>query len=235
LYFVDSTIVKAHRCASRGKGGEKAGNRSQSRRGRTTKTHAVVDTKGCPLDLTVTGGQVHDSQVVEEVLNTTRPPLAVSADKAYDSKQARQQIKDALPVIPRATRYDKLARNFLAATLMIGTLYWISLCVQTLDAKRRPFRAALCPKYRNCGILPFIHHREHAPSLVGRLLVTFPPKVLLSGRVRTRCRLLGFLHSRVRLVVVTLSGERRIGSPNHKGAGYRKRNDTHRNPPPLWC
>ena len=26
-----------------------------------------------------------------------------------------------------ATRYDKLARNFLAATLMIGTLYWIRL------------------------------------------------------------------------------------------------------------
>ena len=26
-----------------------------------------------------------------------------------------------------ATRYDKLARNFLAATLMIGTLYWIKL------------------------------------------------------------------------------------------------------------
>jgi transposase len=27
LYFIDSTIVKAHRCASGGKGGEKSGNR----------------------------------------------------------------------------------------------------------------------------------------------------------------------------------------------------------------
>ena len=115
------------------------------------------------MNFTVTGGQVHDSQVVEEVFNTPRSPLAVSADKAYDSKEARQQIKDegALPVIPSrsnatkkahcpkrfyrkrhkienffcrakdwrriATRYDKLARNFLAATLMIGTLYWIGL------------------------------------------------------------------------------------------------------------
>jgi transposase len=26
-----------------------------------------------------------------------------------------------------ATRYDKLARNFLAAILMVGTLYWIKL------------------------------------------------------------------------------------------------------------
>jgi transposase len=50
----------------------------------------------------VTGGQVHDSQVVEEILNTPRSPLAVTADKAYDSEKVRQQIKDegALPVIP---------------------------------------------------------------------------------------------------------------------------------------
>ena len=108
-------------------------------------------------------GQVHDSQVVEEVLNTPRPPLVVTADKAYDSQTARQQIKDegALPIIPNrrnaikqaycpkrfyrqrhkienffcrikdwrriATRYDKLARNFLAAATLIGALYWIKL------------------------------------------------------------------------------------------------------------
>ena len=50
----------------------------------------------------VTGGQVHDSQVVEEILNTPRSPLAVTADKAYDSEKVRQQIRDegALPVIP---------------------------------------------------------------------------------------------------------------------------------------
>jgi transposase len=111
----------------------------------------------------VTGGQVHDSQVVEEILNTRRSPLVVTADKAYDSQKVRQQIKDegALPVIPNrsnatkkaycpkhfyrrrhkienlfcrikdwrriATRYDKLARNFLAATTLVGALYWLKL------------------------------------------------------------------------------------------------------------
>jgi transposase len=66
-----------------------------SRGGRTTKIHAIVDSKGRPLSFTVTGGQVHDSQVVEEVLNTPRAPLAVTADKAsYDSEKMRQQIKD---------------------------------------------------------------------------------------------------------------------------------------------
>jgi transposase len=111
----------------------------------------------------VTGGQVHDRQVVEEVLDTLKPPLAVSADKAYDSETVRQHITDegALPVIPSrsnatkkaycpkriyrrrhkienyfcrirdwrriATRYDKFARNFLAAAALVGALYWIKL------------------------------------------------------------------------------------------------------------
>jgi transposase len=134
-----------------------------SRGGRSTKIHAIVDSKGRPLNFAVTGGQVHDSQVVGEVLDTPRPPLAVTADKAYDSAKVRQQIKDegALPVIPSrsnaakkaycpkrfyrrrhkienyfcrikdwrriATRYDKLARNFLAATALVGAFYWIKL------------------------------------------------------------------------------------------------------------
>ena len=73
-----------------------------SRGGRSTKIHAVVDSKGRPLNFILTGGNVHDSQVVEEVLETPRAPYVVSADKAYDSQKVRQQIKDegALPVIP---------------------------------------------------------------------------------------------------------------------------------------
>jgi hypothetical protein len=49
----------------------------------------------------VTGGQTHDSQVIEEILTTPRSPLAVTADKAYDMEKVRQQIKveGALPII----------------------------------------------------------------------------------------------------------------------------------------
>jgi ATP phosphoribosyltransferase len=72
-------------------------------------------------------GRSHDSQVVEEVLNTPRSPLVVTADKAYDSQTARQQIKDEGGWRRIATRYDKLARNFLAAATLIGALYWIKL------------------------------------------------------------------------------------------------------------
>ena len=129
-------------CGQRGKRGEQNQAIGISRGGRSTS-------------------QVHDSQVVGDVLDTPKPPLAITADKAYDSERVRQQIKDegALPIIPSrsnatkkaycpkrfyrrrhtienyfccikdwrriATRYDKLARNFLAAAALVGALFWI--------------------------------------------------------------------------------------------------------------
>ena len=64
----------------------------------------------------MTGGQVHDSQVVEEILNTLRAPLAVTADKAYDSGKVRQQIRDegALPVIPNRCTATKESASISA-------------------------------------------------------------------------------------------------------------------------
>jgi transposase len=114
-----------------------------------------------PLSFTLTGGQAHDSQSTQDLLDTPHTPLVVVGDKGYDSQRARQQIKDtgALPIIPSrenarekaycpkriyrcrhtienffcrikdwrriATRYDKLARNFLAAIHLVAALYWI--------------------------------------------------------------------------------------------------------------
>lgn len=111
----------------------------------------------------MTGGQVHDNQVVGELLQAPQPALVVAGDKAYDSKTVRQTIKDdgAVPVIPSrsnavkkarcpkriyrqrhkienffcrikdwrrlATRFDKLARNFLAAICLVAALYWATL------------------------------------------------------------------------------------------------------------
>jgi len=64
--------------------------------------HAIVDSKGRPFNFTVTCGEVHDSQVVGEVLDTPRAPLAITVDMVYDSEKVRQPINDegALPVIP---------------------------------------------------------------------------------------------------------------------------------------
>src|ERR1039457_1870351 len=163
-----SVSDRQHHCESSPRGERrKRGEKNQAigitRGGRTTKIHAIVDSKGRPLSFMVTGGQVHDSQVVEEILNTPRSPLAGRADKAYDSKKGRNQTKEEgpWPITPSrytalkkaycpkriyrrrhkienffcrikdwrriATRYDKLARNYLAATTLIGALYWIKL------------------------------------------------------------------------------------------------------------
>ena len=41
-----------------------------------------------PLHFTLTGGHVHDSQAVEDVLDTPKSPLVVTADKAYNNQKA---------------------------------------------------------------------------------------------------------------------------------------------------
>ena len=53
LYLIDSTIVKAHRAGLKGEQNQAIG---ISRGGRSTKIHAIVDSKGRPLNFTVTGG-----------------------------------------------------------------------------------------------------------------------------------------------------------------------------------
>ena len=55
-------------CGQRGKRRELNQALGISRGGRSTKIHAIVDSKGLPLNFAVTGGQVHDSQVVGDVV-----------------------------------------------------------------------------------------------------------------------------------------------------------------------
>jgi len=62
----------------------------------------AVDKQGRPLRIEITGGHVHDSQVMHAFLDWGEPPLAIVADKAYGSATIRQSIADegALAVIP---------------------------------------------------------------------------------------------------------------------------------------
>jgi transposase len=54
------------------------------------------------LRLVISGGQVHDSQLMDAFLNWDKSPRAIVADKAYGSKKIRQAIAEegALAVIP---------------------------------------------------------------------------------------------------------------------------------------
>ncbi len=73
-----------------------------SRGGRTRKVHTAVDTKGRPLRLAISGGQLHDSLMMGAFLDWEIPSSTIVADKAYGSAKIRQQIADegALAVIP---------------------------------------------------------------------------------------------------------------------------------------
>lgn len=64
---------------------------------------------GRPLRLEISGGQVHDSQMMDAFLDWEKEPLAIVADKAYGSSKIRQQIADegALAVIPSKSNARK--------------------------------------------------------------------------------------------------------------------------------
>jgi transposase len=117
---------------------------------------------GRPLAFTLTGGDTHDAPVLPALFNHPTAPLALCADKAYDSQRVRQAIIDdgTVPVIPYRSnakhpkpydkrlyrerniierffsrfkdmrrlsqRFDKLARNFLAAVHLFSIRRWLN-------------------------------------------------------------------------------------------------------------
>lgn len=106
----------------------------------------------------MTGGEAHDCPVAERLIRRTKPAEELLGDKAYDSAELREWLKDrgTKAVIPNksnrkqpfsfnkkaykkrhhvenaicrikdfrriATRYDKLARNFLASVCLVAAI-----------------------------------------------------------------------------------------------------------------
>jgi transposase len=133
----------------------------RSRGGLTTKIHALVEGRGLPLRLVLTGGQVHDTQAAAELLAALPQETVVVADKGYDADWIRELIEsqDAAPNIPAkssrrqrfcfskrlyrernlierffnklkhfrraATRYEKLAANYLAMLKIASVRLWL--------------------------------------------------------------------------------------------------------------
>ena len=57
----------------------------RSRRGLTTKIHAIVDAEGWPIALDLTAGQVHDSEMAFSMLCAMREGTIMLGDKAYNT------------------------------------------------------------------------------------------------------------------------------------------------------
>ena len=67
----------------------------------TTKIHCVVDANGLPIDLKLTGGEVHDVQEAVGLISG-KSARYVIADKGYDAGKVDRAIENigAIAVIP---------------------------------------------------------------------------------------------------------------------------------------
>ena len=95
----------------------------RSRGGFTTKIHLLVDANGHPLGFHLTGGQVHDSTVVDTVMMTANDltdgdaepvawPVFLAGDKGYRAHWIDEYLLDLkiIPVIPSKDNEDRSAR-----------------------------------------------------------------------------------------------------------------------------
>lgn len=103
LQMIDSTIVRAHRCAA----GEKTEGQNQalgrSRGGFSTKIHLRCNAVGLPIGVVLSEGEAHDVTAYEELMEQRdSDPGAMLADKGYDSDAIRHDLRDsgATPEIP---------------------------------------------------------------------------------------------------------------------------------------
>ena len=82
--FADGSYIRCHQHSSGARRGELRAT-GKSRDGTTTKIHLAVDSHGNPIDFKITGGDVHDSQAVDDIIEMLTDATYFIADKAYDS------------------------------------------------------------------------------------------------------------------------------------------------------
>ena len=128
-------------------------------RGRlSSKIHAVVDAAGLPVQIGLTPGEAHDNRLCPELLARLRPQSMLLADRGYDADNAWANIppgrnrKESIcfsPYLYRArnvverffnkikqcrriaTRYDKLAANYLAFVKLAAIRIWLRVYEST--------------------------------------------------------------------------------------------------------
>ena len=73
----------------------------RSRGGLSTKIHCIAEGLGNPVDFVLTGGEVHDSQCADILLDGKEADF-ILADKAYDNDRILRKIEGmgATAVIP---------------------------------------------------------------------------------------------------------------------------------------
>ncbi|AWB26105.1 MULTISPECIES: IS5 family transposase [Methylobacterium] len=111
------------------KGGPATGPNPTDRGKPGTKRHILTDAKGIPLALKLTGANVHDSRMLEAVVDAVPPirscwgpprkrPLKLHADKAYDHRRCRQALT-------RRRIQPRIARRGIERSQRLGRRRWV--------------------------------------------------------------------------------------------------------------
>jgi transposase len=115
--------------ADRAKGGGQAGPNPTDRGKPGTKRHLVVDASGVPLAVVMSAANVHDSRMCLEAVDAIAPvrgkrgrprrrPEKLHADKAYDSRALRAELRKR-GVTPR------IARRGVESSERLGRYRWV--------------------------------------------------------------------------------------------------------------
>ena len=103
LQMIDSTIIRAHRCAAGEKTEEQNQALGRSRGGFSTKIHVRCNAAGLPIGVVLSEGEAHDVTAYDGLMRQRdSDPGAMLADKGYDSDAIRHDLRDsgATPEIP---------------------------------------------------------------------------------------------------------------------------------------
>jgi transposase len=95
LQMIDSTIVRAHRCAAGAKTEEQNQALGRSRSGFSTKIHLRCNAVGLPIGVVLSEGEADDVTAYDRLMQQRdSDPGAMLADKGYDSDAIRHDLRD---------------------------------------------------------------------------------------------------------------------------------------------
>src|SRR5215831_19654047 len=152
--MIDSTPINGAPLGSRRKRGEQKQAIGRSRGGRNTKIHARADAKGRLIALLLTGGDAHDCPVAERLIDRVEPAEHLLSDKAYDSKELRDELEQrgTKPVIlNRSNRKQRFSFS--------KRLYRLRWRIESAFNRLKDFRG-IATRYDKLG-----------PELLGRCLL----------------------------------------------------------------
>ena len=112
------------------RGGDKTGPNPTDRGKSGTKRHVVVDRQGVPLAARITAANVHDSMMLEEMIDAIEPvkgprgrprkrPEKLHGDKGYDYRRCRQALHKR-HIKPR------IARRGMDSSERLGRHRWVA-------------------------------------------------------------------------------------------------------------